>query len=152
MTSRERLPGPANLEPAKWQFWIDRGGTFTDIVARKPDGTLVTHKLLSENPERYRDAAVRGIRRTARRSGRRNDSDRENRREDGNHGRHQRVARTQGRPRGFRDHQGIPDALRLAYQNRPRLFDRDIELPEHRRTRDRGRYRFNAQGGGDDPA
>ena len=40
------------------QFWIDRGGTFTDIVARRPDGTLVTHKLLSENPERYRDAAV----------------------------------------------------------------------------------------------
>ena len=44
------------------QFWIDRGGTFTDIVARRPDGTLVTHKLLSENPERYRDAAVQGIR------------------------------------------------------------------------------------------
>ena len=46
----------------KWQFWIDRGGTFTDIVARKPDGTLVTAKLLSENPERYADAAVQGIR------------------------------------------------------------------------------------------
>lgn len=45
-----------------WQFWIDRGGTFTDIVARRPDGTLVTHKLLSENPEQYRDAAVAGIR------------------------------------------------------------------------------------------
>src|SRR6476661_3016103 len=45
-----------------WQFWIDRGGTFTDIVARKPDGSLVTHKLLSENPEQYRDAAVAGIR------------------------------------------------------------------------------------------
>jgi 5-oxoprolinase (ATP-hydrolysing) len=46
----------------RWQFWIDRGGTFTDIVARRPDGQLVTHKLLSENPERYRDAAVHGIR------------------------------------------------------------------------------------------
>jgi 5-oxoprolinase (ATP-hydrolysing) len=45
-----------------WDFWIDRGGTFTDIVARRPDGTLVTHKLLSENPEGYRDAAVQGIR------------------------------------------------------------------------------------------
>lgn len=45
-----------------WQFWVDRGGTFTDIVARKPDGSLDTHKLLSENPERYRDAAVQGIR------------------------------------------------------------------------------------------
>ncbi|BAT59913.1 acetophenone carboxylase gamma subunit [Variibacter gotjawalensis] len=47
---------------AKWDFWIDRGGTFTDIVARKPDGTLTTHKLLSENPEAYKDAAVQGIR------------------------------------------------------------------------------------------
>ena len=45
-----------------WQFWIDRGGTFTDVVGRRPDGTLVTHKLLSENPEQYRDAAVAGIR------------------------------------------------------------------------------------------
>src|SRR3977135_2360381 len=45
-----------------WQFWIDRGGTFTDIVAKRPDGSLVTHKLLSENPEQYRDAAVAGIR------------------------------------------------------------------------------------------
>ncbi len=47
---------------AGWQFWVDRGGTFTDIVARRPDGRLLTHKLLSENPARYRDAAVAGIR------------------------------------------------------------------------------------------
>ncbi|HEX2134880.1 MAG TPA: hydantoinase B/oxoprolinase family protein [Microvirga sp.] len=46
----------------RWAFWIDRGGTFTDIVARRPDGTLVAHKLLSENPEAYRDAAIHGIR------------------------------------------------------------------------------------------
>src|SRR6187551_3546762 len=45
-----------------WDFWIDRGGTFTDIVGKKPDGGLVAHKLLSENPEAYRDAAVQGIR------------------------------------------------------------------------------------------
>src|SRR4030095_9638640 len=45
-----------------WQFWIDRGGTFTDVVARRPDGSLLTRKFLSENPERYRDAAVHGIR------------------------------------------------------------------------------------------
>ena len=51
-------PHPAS----RWQFWIDRGGTFTDIVARRPDGGIVTHKLLSENPEHYRDAAVAGIR------------------------------------------------------------------------------------------
>ena len=46
----------------RWQFWIDRGGTFTDVVGRRPDGSLVTHKLLSENPEQYPDAAVAGIR------------------------------------------------------------------------------------------
>src|SRR5262245_17462678 len=45
-----------------WQFWIDRGGTFTDIVARRPDGALIAHKVLSENPERYDDAAIHGIR------------------------------------------------------------------------------------------
>ncbi len=48
--------------PASWEFWIDRGGTFTDVIGRRPDGALVTRKLLSENPEAYRDAAVAGIR------------------------------------------------------------------------------------------
>lgn len=47
---------------SKWDFWIDRGGTFTDIVGRAPDGSLHPHKLLSENPEAYRDAAIQGIR------------------------------------------------------------------------------------------
>ena len=47
---------------AAWQFWIDRGGTFTDIVARDPHGRLSTHKLLSDNPDRYPDAALAGIR------------------------------------------------------------------------------------------
>src|SRR3974390_2226958 len=47
----------------KWELWIDRGGTFTDVIGRRPDGKLVTHKLLSENPEAYRDAALAGIRR-----------------------------------------------------------------------------------------
>ncbi|MGB7037935.1 MAG: hydantoinase B/oxoprolinase family protein, partial [Xanthobacteraceae bacterium] len=48
--------------PASWEFWIDRGGTFTDVIGKRPDGSLVTRKLLSENPEAYRDAAVAGIR------------------------------------------------------------------------------------------
>jgi 5-oxoprolinase (ATP-hydrolysing) len=47
---------------SRWDFWIDRGGTFTDLVARMPDGTLKAHKLLSENPESYKDAAIQGIR------------------------------------------------------------------------------------------
>ena len=46
----------------QWQFWVDRGGTFTDIVALRPDGYLLTHKLLSENPQHYADAAIEGIR------------------------------------------------------------------------------------------
>src|SRR5215472_12483597 len=45
-----------------WDFWIDRGGTFTDVIGRRPDGSLIAHKLLSENPEAYRDAAVQGMR------------------------------------------------------------------------------------------
>src|SRR6266536_883407 len=50
------------MTQANWHFWIDRGGTFTDVIGRRPDGTLVAHKLLSENPGAYRDAAVQGIR------------------------------------------------------------------------------------------
>jgi 5-oxoprolinase (ATP-hydrolysing) len=51
-----------NVAAQKWQFWIDRGGTFTDIVAKSPEGKIIIHKLLSENPEQYQDAAVQGIR------------------------------------------------------------------------------------------
>jgi 5-oxoprolinase (ATP-hydrolysing) len=46
----------------KWDFWVDRGGTFTDIAARNPKGEIITHKLLSENPEAYKDAAIQGMR------------------------------------------------------------------------------------------
>ena len=52
----------SNSSP-RWQFWIDRGGTFTDVVARGPDGRIAAHKLLSDDPGRYSDAAVEGIRR-----------------------------------------------------------------------------------------
>src|SRR3954449_7249846 len=115
----------------KWQFWIDRGGTFTDVVARRPDGSLVTHKLLSENPEQYRDAALQGIRNLL------------------------GLAADAALPQGTIDAvkmgttvatnallerkgertllvitKGFADALRIAYQNRPRLFDRHIVLPE----------------------
>ncbi|MGB7256927.1 MAG: hydantoinase/oxoprolinase N-terminal domain-containing protein, partial [Pseudolabrys sp.] len=53
---------PAKTSPQRWDFWIDRGGTFTDVVGRQPDGKLTAHKLLSENPEAYGDAAVQVIR------------------------------------------------------------------------------------------
>ena len=113
-----------------WQFWIDRGGTFTDVVARRPDGGgLVTHKLLSDNPEHYRDAAIQGIREV--------------------------LGLAPGEPirgvdavkmgttvatnallerKGDRTvlvvNRGFRDALRIGYQTRPRLFDLRIVLPE----------------------
>ena len=83
---------------ARWQFWIDRGGTFTDIVGRRPDGSLVTHKLLSENPEQYRDAAVAGIRHLLGLAPDEPITPGPGRvREDGHDGRDQRAARAQGR-------------------------------------------------------
>ena len=112
-----------------WQFWIDRGGTFTDVVARRPEGGLVTHKLLSDNPEHYRDAAIHGIREV--------------------------LGVAPGEPvrgvdavkmgttvatnallerKGDRTllvvNRGFRDALRIGYQTRPRLFDLRIVLPE----------------------
>ncbi len=114
-----------------WEFWVDRGGTFTDVVARRPDGTLLTHKLLSENPERYADAAVQGVR--------------------------DLLGLPPGAPlpdkaihavkmgttvatnallerKGERTllliTQGFGDLLRIGYQTRPRLFDLHIRRPD----------------------
>jgi 5-oxoprolinase (ATP-hydrolysing) len=114
-----------------WQIWIDRGGTFTDIVARHPDGQLISHKLLSDNPERYADAAVHGIRELL------------------------DLAPGSPIPAGSIEHvkmgttvatnallerkgdrtllvttRGFGDALRIGYQSRPRIFDLHIVLPE----------------------
>ena len=115
----------------KWQFWIDRGGTFTDLVARRPDGTLVSHKLLSENRDCYRDAAIQGIRNI--------------------------MGLSAGQPIATTDIEvvkmgttvatnallerrgerclllitaGFRDALRIGYQNRPDIFAREIILPD----------------------
>ena len=120
-----------NTRQGKWQFWIDRGGTFTDVVARHPDGSLSTHKLLSENPERYPDAALQGV--------------------------HDVLGLTAGAPipaeliesvkmgttvatnallerKGDRTvlvtTRGFRDVLRIAYQNRPDIFARHIKLPD----------------------
>jgi 5-oxoprolinase (ATP-hydrolysing) len=111
---------------AGWQFWVDRGGTFTDIVARRADGSLLTHKLLSENPARYRDAAVAGIRALL---GTADDASVEAVRMGTTVATNALLERKGERTllvitRGFRD------ALRIAYQNRPRIFDRHIVLPE----------------------
>ncbi|MBD2016634.1 hydantoinase B/oxoprolinase family protein [Microcoleus sp. FACHB-53] len=115
----------------RWQFWIDRGGTFTDIVARRPDGTLLIHKLLSENPEHYTDAPVQGIR-------------------DllgipaelpipaeqievvkmGTTVATNALLERKGDRTVLVITQGFRDALRIGYQNRPDIFARQIILPE----------------------
>ena len=115
----------------KWQFWIDRGGTFTDLVARKPDGCLQTLKLLSSDPEHYEDAALEGIRRclgvacsqpiphelidTVKM---------------GTTVATNALLERQGEPTLLVTTRGFGDALRIGYQNRPELFARHIRLPE----------------------
>ena len=127
----QSLPLATNLDQTTWQFWIDRGGTFTDIVGKRPDGQLVTHKLLSENPGQYKDAAVAGIRFLLGLKP------------------HEAVTPSavscvkmgttvatnallerKGEKTLLVTTRGFRDALRIAYQNRPRLFDRHIVLPE----------------------
>jgi 5-oxoprolinase (ATP-hydrolysing) len=118
-------------EKDRWQFWIDRGGTFTDIVAKQPDGSLVTHKLLSENPEQYRDAAVAGIRRLlGLNPGEPITPDRVACVKMGTTVATNALLERKGEPTLLVTTQGYRDALRIAYQNRPRLFDRHIVLPE----------------------
>ncbi|QOY92439.1 hydantoinase B/oxoprolinase family protein [Massilia sp. UMI-21] len=114
-----------------WQFWIDRGGTFTDIVARRPDGQLVTHKLLSENPEQYRDAAVAGIRHLLGvASGAPVPAGRVEAVKMGTTVATNALLERKGEATLLAITRGFRDALRIAYQNRPRLFDRHIVLPE----------------------
>ncbi|NQV99475.1 MAG: hydantoinase/oxoprolinase family protein, partial [Rhodospirillales bacterium] len=117
--------------PQPWQIWIDRGGTFTDLVARSPEGALVSHKLLSENPEQYEDAALQGIRDLI------------------------GVDKNQPIPAGLVEvvkmgttvatnallerkgdrvvlltTKGFADGLRIGYQHRPDIFAKQIILPE----------------------
>ena len=115
----------------KWQFWIDRGGTFTDIVAKRPDGSLVTHKLLSDNPEQYRDAAVAGIRHLlGLQPSQVISADQVACVKMGTTVATNALLERKGEPTLLVTTQGFRDALRIAYQNRPRLFDRHIVLPE----------------------
>src|SRR6266705_2886051 len=116
---------------SRWQFWIDRGGTFTDVVARRPDGGIVALKLLSEDPGRYRDAAVEGIRRllgTA--PGAPIAGDTIEVVKMGTTVATNALLERKGERTVLFITRGFRDALRIAYQNRPRLFDRHIALPE----------------------
>ena len=124
------LEESAMTEGSGWQFWIDRGGTFTDLVARRPDGRLLTHKLLSENPEQYRDAAIQGIRELldlppgqaipgvveAVKMGTTVATN--------------ALLERKGDRTLLVTTKGFADQLRIAYQNRPDIFARHIVLPE----------------------
>ena len=115
----------------RWQFWIDRGGTFTDIVARQPDASLITHKLLSDNPEQYNDAAVAGIRYLL---GLSEDevipAERVSSVKMGTTVATNALLERKGEKTALVTTKGFRDALQIAYQNRPRLFDRHIQRPE----------------------
>ena len=119
------------VQEKKWAFWIDRGGTFTDVVGKRPDGQLVTHKLLSDNPEHYRDAAVAGIRHLL---GLASNAPITALQVEcvkmGTTVATNALLERKGEPTLLVTTQGFRDALRIAYQNRPRLFDRRIVLPE----------------------
>ncbi len=113
-----------------WQFWIDRGGTFTDIVARRPDGALVTHKLLSDNPERYRDAAVHGMRELlGLPAGAPMPVEKIAAIKMGTTVATNALLERAGERTALVITRGFADALRIGYQNRPKLFVRRIELP-----------------------
>ncbi len=115
----------------RWQFWIDRGGTFTDVVARRPDGGIVTHKLLSDNPEHYRDAALAGIRHLLGVApGAPIPGDRIDAVKMGTTVATNALLERKGERTVLFITRGFRDALRIAYQNRPKIFARHIELPE----------------------
>jgi len=122
------MPGSSETQ---WDFWIDRGGTFTDIVARRPDGEIVTHKLLSENPERYEDAALAGIRYLL---GISVDAplpaERIRSVKMGTTVATNALLEREGDPTVLVITRGFKDALRIGYQARPKLFDLNIRVPD----------------------
>ena len=119
------------MTTGQWEFWIDRGGTFTDIVARTPEGEIKTHKLLSENPEQYDDAALAGIRHFL---GLGQDepipADKINTIKMGTTVGTNALLERKGDPTVLVITRGLKDQLRIGYQNRPKLFERHIHLPE----------------------
>ena len=114
-----------------WQFWVDRGGTFTDIVARRPDATIVTRKLLSDNPERYKDAAIQGIRELLELApGEALPAAAIDAVKMGTTVATNALLERKGDRVALVITRGFRDALRIGYQNRPDIFALHIELPE----------------------
>src|SRR5436189_1383425 len=119
------------MNAGAWDFWIDRGGTFTDIVARRADGTLATHKLLSENPEAYRDAAVQGIRDLlGLRDGEPIPQGAIGAVKMGTTVATNALLERKGERTLLLITKGFRDALRIGYQARPKIFARHIVKPE----------------------
>ena len=118
-------------ETNSWDFWVDRGGTFTDVVGRRPDGTLVAHKLLSENPEGYRDAAVQGIRDLlGLKPGEPIPPGRIGTVKMGTTVATNALLERKGERTLLLITRGFRDALRIGYQARPKIFARHIIKPE----------------------
>jgi len=116
---------------AQWDFWIDRGGTFTDVVGRRPDGSLVAHKLLSENPEAYRDAAVQGIRDLmGLKAGEPLPRGRVGAVKMGTTVATNALLERKGERTLLVTTRGFRDALRIGYQARPRIFAKHIVKPD----------------------
>jgi 5-oxoprolinase (ATP-hydrolysing) len=114
-----------------WDFWIDRGGTFTDVVGRKPDGSLTAHKLLSENPEAYRDAAVQGIRDLlGLQKGEAIPPGRVGAVKMGTTVATNALLERKGDRTLLVITKGFRDALRIGYQARPKIFAKQIVKPE----------------------
>jgi len=115
----------------KWQFWIDRGGTFTDVIAKTPQGALRTHKLLSENPTQYTDAAIQGIRDLlGLEAGETIQMDAIDSIKMGTTVATNALLERQGERTLLAITQGLGDILRIGYQQRPKLFALDIQLPD----------------------
>ncbi len=113
-----------------WQFWIDRGGTFTDVVALDPHGRIFTHKLLSENPEKYRDAPLQGIRDVLNIAPyERIPNEKIDAVKMGTTVGTNALLEYKGEPTALVITKGFKDALRIAYQNRPDIFALHIDLP-----------------------
>ena len=121
---------PVSAPAGRWQFWIDRGGTFTDVIARRFDGLVLTRKLLSDNPQRYRDAAVHAIRDVLGL-----DPDQAIPRDTievvrmGTTVATNALLERKGARTALVVTRGFADALRIGYQHRPKLFVRHIQLP-----------------------
>src|SRR6185437_4422301 len=129
--SGEQTMAEASERRRGWQFWIDRGGTFTDVVARRPDGALVTHKLLSDNAERYDDAALQAVRELLRiPPGADIPGDAIDAVKMGTTVATNALLERKGYRTVLVITRGFGDALRIGYQNRPKLFARHIVLPE----------------------